>query len=189
MGAGPAMNTEGDWPARWPFVVQLLHWIGVALIAGIAVIGLLMVDMERGTDLRRTCYALHKSLGITALALAAVRMAVRATTQAPPPLGQQRIFARVAALSHAFMYVLLLALPVSGWLLNSAAGQPLPWFGVVQLPALVTPDKALRQLMDTTHSALFWSLVGLVALHLLAVFHHHLWCKHALLQRMWPGRG
>lgn len=175
---------------RWPAAVRWLHWLGLLLVVASAAIGLLMVDMERGSDPRRLCYGLHKSLGVTALALAALRVAVRLATRAPAPLAAPAWQLRAAQATHLLMYALLLALPLSGWLLNSVAGQPLPWFGLFQLPALAARDPDLRQLLDAAHVWLFWALAALVALHLAAVLHHQLLRRDGLLRRMLPaGRG
>lgn len=175
-----------DTTPRWPVAVRWLHWLGLLLVVATATIGLLMVDMERGSDPRRLCYALHKSLGMTALALAALRIAVRMATRAPAPLAGPAWQLRAARATHLLLYALLLALPLSGWLLNSVAGQPLPWFGLFQLPALTARNPDLRQVLDAAHVWLFWTLAALVALHLAAVLHHQLLRRDGLLRRMLP---
>ncbi len=184
------LPTRRHMPMRWPPTVQLLHWVGLVLVTATAVIGLLMVDLERGSDLRKLCYGLHKSLGITALALAALRLLVRVASRPPAPPPGPRWQHLAAHATHGLMYLVLLALPLSGWLLNSVAGQPLPWFGLFQLPALAARAPELRQLVDSVHVALFWALVALVTLHLSAVLQHQLWRRDRLLQRMlpWPRR-
>jgi cytochrome b561 len=178
----PAARTE------WARSVQLLHWLGVLLVVAVACIGLVMVDLERGTDLRKTLYALHKSLGITVLALAAVRIAVRMATRAPDPLAGPAWQLRAARASHLLLYTLLCAVPLSGWLLNSVAGQPLPWFGLVDLPALAAKNGDLRKPVDTAHLVLFWTLAGLVVLHATAALHHHVFRRDDTLRRMLPRR-
>lgn len=179
---------HGTASARWPASVQLLHWLGLLLVTATAVIGLLMVDMERGSDLRRLCYGLHKSLGMTALALALLRVLARALTPAPAAAPARAWQVQAARATHLLMYAVLLALPLSGWLLNSVAGQPLPWFGLFEVPPLTTRAPDLRKAVDTAHLWLFWSLAALVALHLLAVLQHQLLQRDRLLQRMLPGK-
>lgn len=171
-------------PGHWPASVRGLHWLGVALLLAVAVIGLVMVDLQKGSELRKLCYGLHKSLGITVLGLGLLRLAVRALTRAPAALPGPAWQLRVARMSHALMYLLLLAAPLSGWLLNSAAGQPLPWFGLFQLPALAAKSPELRSAMDTLHVWLFWSLVSVIAVHVLAALHHHFAAGDATLRRM-----
>lgn len=181
-------TTFASRPTRWHPAMQLLHWLGLLLITATAVIGLLMVDMERGTELRKLCYGLHKSLGMTALALGILRLLIRTCSRAPAPLPAPPWQRRAAHASHVLMYVVLLALPLSGWLLNSVAGQPLPWFGLFELPALTGRNPDLRGLIDTAHICLFWALAALVTVHLIAVLQHQLLRRDRLLQRMLPGR-
>lgn len=175
-------------PERWAWPVQLLHWLGVLLILALAVIGLVMVDLERGTNLRGTLYALHKSLGITVLALAVLRGLLRLATRAPAPLAGPAWQLRLARTSHGLLYALMFAVPLSGWLLNSVAGQPLPWFGLVDLPALAAKNADLRKPADTAHVVLFWMLAGLVCVHALAALYHHGLRGDATLRRMLPRR-
>ncbi|TAA39615.1 cytochrome b [Pseudoxanthomonas winnipegensis] len=181
------MNASAP-PTPWPVAVAGLHWLGVALVLAVAVLGLAMVELERGSDLRKAAYALHKSLGITVLALTTLRIAVRLATRAPPPVAGPAWQQWLARATHLLMYALLLALPLSGWLLNSVAGQPLRWFGLATLPALAGKNPALRAPLGQAHLWLFWTLAGLVALHVLAALYHQ-WLLHdRTVGRMLPGR-
>ncbi|MFT3763014.1 MAG: cytochrome b [Pseudoxanthomonas sp.] len=188
MTIGDSTMQDGS-PARWAWQVRLLHWLGVLLVLAVAGIGLVMVELERGSDLRKLCYELHKSLGVTVLAVTALRVLVRASTRAPSALPGPAWQMRVARLTHVSMYVLLLLAPLSGWLLNSVAGQPLPWFGLVDLPALTAKNPDLRKPVDAAHVWLFWTLVALVALHVLAVIQHQWFLRDGVLRRMLPARG
>lgn len=182
------MITNADRPLRWQGSLQALHWISLVLILAVATLGLVMVDLPKGDATRSLLYATHKALGLTVLALGVLRLLVRACTRAPAPLPAPSWQQRAAALSHAGMYLVLLALPLSGWLLNSAAGQPLPWFGLFDVPALIGKTPAWRKPLDTAHVWLFWTLVALVAVHLLAVLQHTCWHRDQLLHRMLPAR-
>ena len=174
---------------RWHPWVRALHWLGVLMVLAVASIGLVMVDLERGSDLRKVCYALHKSLGITALALAALRLLLRLATRAPAPLPAPPWQQRLAQASHALLYVLLVAIPLSGWLLNSVAGQPLPWFGLFELPALADRNPDWRKPLDAAHVWLFWTLVALACVHAAAAAYHHWWLRDATVRRMLFARG
>jgi len=175
-------------PDRWGPVSQLLHWTIFLLIAAIAVLGLYMVDLPRNPQTIKL-YALHKSLGLTVLALVALRLAWRAFAGAPHPVaGTPSWQERIAALTHGAMYVLMFALPLTGWLLNSAAGYPLQWFGMFNLPRIAATDHALRELAESLHENGFWLLLGLVIAHAGAAFYHHLFQHDATLTRMLPRR-
>lgn len=173
---------------RWGPVSQWLHWTIALLVVAIATIGLLMVEMPN-TPRKIEIYAIHKSLGLTILALVALRLAWRLHAGRPGPVaGIPRWQQRLATLTHGTLYLLLFAMPLSGWLFNSAAGYPLQWFGMFNLPALAAEDRGLRELVGSLHEAGFWLLLSLVIVHAGAAFYHHVFLQDATLTRMLPRR-
>lgn len=173
---------------RWGAVSQSLHWLVVVLIAVIAGLGLTMVELPNNPDKIRL-YALHKSLGLTLLALVVLRLAWRTYAGAPVPVaGTPRWQERIATLTHVALYVLLLAQPLTGWLFNYAAGFPLQWFGLFNLPRNPAADSDLRDLAKSLHEAGFWLLLLLVVTHVGAALYHHLFLRDATLMRMLPQR-
>src|SRR4029079_11634888 len=88
--------------------------------------------------------------------------------------------------SHFGLYALLLAMPLSGWLFNSAAGVPLKWFGLVKTPALAAHDPALKALAREWHEGLAWTLLAVVAVHVMAALKHHVSDRAPVLRRSWP---
>jgi len=178
----PKKNTRQQWSG----ISQALHWLIAALILAMAWIGLTMGGMPNGPDKIAT-YALHKSIGLSILALAALRLGWRLYAGAPAPVaGTPRWQERIASATHVALYVLLLTLPLTGWLLNSAAGFPLQWFGLLNLPSIAARDEALHTLAVQTHEALFWALAVLVVMHAAAALYHHLFLGDATLARMLP---
>lgn len=178
----PLKNT----PDEWGSVSKLLHWLIVLLIVAMAWIGLRMGGMPNGPDKIAT-YAMHKSIGLSILALAVLRLLWRVYAGSPVPVaGTPRLQERLAALVHWVLYALLLAMPLSGWLLNSAAGFPLQWFGLFNLPALTGRDPGLRDLAGQIHELLFWIIVLVVLAHAGAAVYHHRVMRDATLARMFP---
>ena len=178
----PLKNTREEWGS----VSKALHWLVVLLILAMAWIGLRMGDMPNGPDKIAT-YAMHKSIGITILALVLLRLAWRLYAGAPAAVaGTPAWQERAASLVHWALYGVLLAMPISGWVLNSASGFPLQWFGLVNLPAIAGRDHDLHELAESVHEWLFWTLVALVVAHAAAAFHHHLFQRDATLARMLP---
>lgn len=172
---------------RWGPVSQSLHWLIVLLIAAIAIIGLTMTDMSNGPSKIRI-YALHKSLGLSLLALVALRLLWRVYAGAPGPVaGTPHWQERIASLTHWALYALMFALPLSGWLFNSTAGYPLQYFGLFNLPKLAARNEELAQLSRDLHEYGFWLLLALVLAHAAAAFYHHLFQNDATLTRMLPG--
>lgn len=173
---------------RWGAISKWLHWTVALLIVAIATLGLYMVDLPNNPQKIRL-YSLHKSLGLTLLVLAALRLAWRMLAGAPDPVaGTPRWQHRIATATHGALYALLFAMPLTGWLFNSAAGFPLQWFGLFNLPRIAASDPGLRDLAKLLHEGGFWLLLVLVIAHAGAAFHHHLFLRDATLTRMLPRR-
>lgn len=179
----PLRNTE----TRWGGIAQFFHWLIALLIIAQGAIGLTMVELGM-TPAKVKVFALHKSIGLTILALGLLRLAWRLGQRAPldPPMPHwQR---NAAKLSHFLLYVLILALPLSGWLFNSAANFPLEWFGLVHVPSLTHGlDPVLKAWALRAHVVLFWLLAGLVVVHVAAALWHHFVHRDNVLLRMLPG--
>ena len=178
-------NSEDSWGS----VSQLLHWLIVLLILMLAIVGLTMGELPK-TPKYFWVYTMHKSIGITVLTLVLVRIGWRLYAGAPKPVpGTPKWQERIAALTHWLLYALLLAMPLSGWLYDSASGlRPFRWFGLWEMPKLVAPNESIRDLSHDAHESLFWVLVVLVVLHAAAAFHHHIFRNDATLTRMLPRR-
>ncbi|GAB3728822.1 cytochrome b [Luteimonas pelagia] len=172
---------------RWGPVSQVLHWTIALLVVVLAIVGLSLDSLPRSPD-SLWVYDLHKSTGLTVLGLAVVRLAWRLYAGAPAPVpGVPRIERIGATTAHALLYVLIFAMPLSGWLMDSASGlRPLEWFGLFRVPKLASPDEALADDAHDLHETLFLVLLGVVALHVLAAFYHHLFRGDATLARMLP---
>lgn len=171
---------------RWGPISQLLHWAIVALIAWMAWLGLTMVDMPP-TPAKINTYALHKSLGLTLLALVVLRLAWRLFAGSPRPVpGTPTWQERIASITHWALYALLFAIPLSGWVFNSASGYPLQWFKQVNLPAIAGRSEDLAAIAIQVHEYGFWLLLLLVVMHAGAAFHHHFFRGDDTLRRMLP---
>jgi cytochrome b561 len=96
---------------------------------------------------------------------------------------------RAATITHALLYLALLAMPISGWLFNSAANFPLRWFGLFAVPALSGPDPALKAAAGFAHLFLFWCIAALFTVHAVAALDHHYRIGDEVLRRMWWRRG
>ena len=163
--------------ARWGAVSQLFHWVIVVLILVMAYLGLTMGDLPNGPR-KINIYALHKSIGLTILALVVLRVLWRVYAGAPAPVpGTPPWQQRIASVTHFLLYALLFAIPLSGWVLNSSAGYPLQWFKLFNLPAIT--GRSDRYLSRSYTRALA---------HAGAALYHHVFQGDATLTRMLPGR-
>jgi len=162
----------------------VLHWLFAALLVLQCVLGWMAVSWKLSPT-KINLFVSHKSLGLLLLALVAVRLAWRASNPVPELPATTPAWERtVARLSHGLLYAVLFALPLTGWIINSAANVPFRVFGWFPLPALTAPDKALATLMKTVHLSLFLALALVVAAHIVAALHHHFARQDNVLRRM-----
>jgi cytochrome b561 len=166
----------------------VLHWLMALLIFAAFPLGLTMVDLPLSPD-KLKLYSYHKWIGITVLLLAAIRLSWRMTHTPPPlPAGTAAWQRHASAVVHGLLYLLMIAIPVSGWLMSSAKGFQTVWFGVLPLPDLVDKNRELGDLLAGVHKALNFTLLGLVILHVGAALQHHFIERQPFLQRMGWGK-
>jgi len=172
----------------WGRTAQLLHWTIALLIIGLVVVGVLMQELPN-SPFKLKVYAWHKSFGITVLALVVLRLLWRLIDRRPAyPSSMPRWQQRISSAAHGLLYLLMLWMPLSGWLYNSASNFPLRWFGWFALPSLSGPDPELKQLALDLHVYGFYLLGTLFALHVGAALHHHFVVRDRTLIRMLPQR-
>ena len=162
-----------------------LHWLTVALIATGFTLGKWMVELPVVPQTLRV-YAYHKWIGITVFLVTIVRLAWRFAHPLPLPAGLPPWQRRGAAASHFSLYVLMLAIPISGWLFSSASGVQVIYLGLIALPNLVPKDDALAATLKSVHFALNFTLLALVLLHAGAALRHHFVQRDRVLARMLP---
>lgn len=163
-----------------------LHWLVALGIIGTFAAGFYMVDLPLSPD-KLKLYSWHKWAGVSIFVLAVIRLGWRITHPAPAlPADTPAWQSLVAHITHWALYFLMLAIPVSGWLMSSAQGFPVVWFGIVPLPDLVGRDKALGELFLQMHVTMNYTLLVLVVLHAAAALKHHFIDRDDILRRMLP---
>lgn len=163
-----------------------LHWLVAIGIAGIFAVGLYMHDLPL-SPMKLQIYSWHKWAGVTIFALVLLRMAWRLTHRPPgPPSGMPAWQHLAAEVMHRLLYVLMVAIPLSGWLMSSAKGYQTVVFGVLPLPDLLAKNKELGELLATIHRLLNFTMAGLVLAHAGAALKHHFVDRDDVLKRMLP---
>ena len=175
------MNTNR--PTAYTRTAVLLHWLVALLIFAAFPLGVYMHDLPLSPT-KLQLFSYHKWMGITVLLLVAIRLAWRVTHQPPAEAAGPRWQQIAATAVHHLLYLLMLAVPLSGWLMSSAKGFQTVWFGVLPLPDLVGKNKELGDLLKEVHETLNFILLGLVAAHVLAALKHHFIDRDGLLHRM-----
>lgn len=177
-------NTIGAWGAP----AKLLHWVVAVLVLGQICLGWVAVNW-RLSPTKLDLFVWHKSIGMVILLLMVARIAWRLVNVAPSlPAGMGPLERRAARVSHVLLYLLLLVMPLSGWIINSAANIPFRIFWMVPLPAVVQPDKALADATARAHLAFFVALSLLLVVHIGAALRHHFVKRNDVLKRMLPRR-
>ena len=165
-----------------------LHWLMALLIVGLLALGFYMADLPLSPE-KLQFYSWHKWAGVSVFVLVWLRLFWRLTHR--PPAFAASLSATqqaLAHLGHLALYLLMIAIPVSGWLMSSAKGVQTFWFGVLPLPDLLGRDKALGAQLADLHSALNIGLLVLIGGHAAAALFHHLVHKDDTLRRMLPAR-
>lgn len=172
--------------SRYTRTAIILHWLVAILIVGAVAIGMYAVTLDVSPAKLRL-YSWHKWLGVTILLLAVARIAWRLRHVPPPLPAAMAAWERLAAAStHGLLYVLLFLVPLSGWLMSSAAGFPVVYFGVLPLPDLVAKNKELAEALKIVHYVLNKTLIVLALFHAAAAIKHHVLDRDDVLTRMLP---
>jgi cytochrome b561 len=167
-------------------VAKLLHWTIVVLIIAQFVLATVADDLPNGLE-KLKLLATHKSIGMTVLMLALVRIGWRLANPAPaPPATMPRWQVLAARTSHFALYALLLAQPVTGWIMSSARNFPVSYFGWFQWPDLVAPSDELHERFEDIHHLLGETLLVVALVHAAAALYHHFWVKDDVLRSMLP---
>lgn len=171
---------------RYGAVAQLLHWTVVVLVILQFLLGFTASGMPISIQ-RLVLLATHKSIGMTILAIAILRLAWRWFSPAPTlPSHMPSLHRWAAHVSHVLLYTLLITLPIVGWITSSASHLTVTWFGFFAFPNLVGADAHLAKLAKATHAAMAWLLLAVACLHALAALWHHFVQKDDVLLRMLP---
>jgi cytochrome b561 len=171
---------------RYGALAQALHWIIAALIVTQFVIASMAEDLPAGMH-KLALLARHKSVGMTVLMLAVVRLGWRLSNKPPAlPQGMRGYEAALARFTHILFYLLLFAIPITGWLMSSAKGYTVSWFNLFSWPDLIPKGEAAFKILKSVHEIVATILFYVAILHILAALKHHFWDKDDVLRRMLP---
>ncbi|MCW8385707.1 cytochrome b [Fluoribacter dumoffii] len=169
---------------RFGIVTIVLHWIIALLIIGLLVLGLYMTSLPWNPE-RLKLYGWHKEYGLLVLFIAIFRIIWRLSNE-QPELALPWLEKIAARSMHWAFYLFMFAMPMTGWLITSAAGLPASFFGLFTLPNLIAPDESNRILFEEIHEWLGYALIAAICLHTAAALKHHFINKDDILRRMFP---
>jgi cytochrome b561 len=187
MSPSPAPTPGFD--TRYNRVAIGLHWLIAVAIIGSFSVGLYMVDLPLSPQKLRI-YSWHKWAGVTIFLCVLLRLGWRLRHRPPELPATMPAWQRnLAGATHVLLYLLMFAVPLSGWLMSSAKGFQTVWFGVLPLPDLLDKDKELGDLLQQLHILLNFSMAALVVAHFGAALKHHFFDRDEVLARMIPFLG
>lgn len=177
------MNTR----TKFGSIAKFFHWVIGLWVIALLIVGFLMVDLPNGS-LKGLVYALHKSSGLTILALTVLRFCWRQVNTRPLYPADMPVWqAKAASLNLIVLYALLLIQPLTGWMMSTASNHtPILWW-LYKLPMPGIPlSKALASLAQEMHMILGWAFVGIICLHLIAALDHWWIRRDGIFERMLP---
>lgn len=172
---------------RYSLPAILLHWITALLIVCAFGLGLVMVDIPGITPTKLKYFSWHKWLGVTVLGIACIRVLWRLTHASPPlPTTMPAWQVRAAHALHVLLYLLIFAVPVSGYFYSLAAGVPVVYLGLIPLPVLIEANEVWKPILKQIHYALNMTLLTCVVLHVGAAIKHLILDRDGVFRRMLP---
>ncbi len=181
------MSTRQSSASRYSRGAIAFHWTIAALILANITIGLLHEDMARET--RRFWMGQHFAIGLAVLVLSVGRVGWRLAYKPPAPLMTQAAWERVLARAvHVIFYLLIIALPVLGWLaVSTGRAESISFFGLFEMPVLpVARSDGAHSTLETVHGLLGKIMLGLIVLHVIGALKHHILDRDLTLARMIP---
>jgi len=177
---GNRKNTD----TAWGSIARSFHWLLAILILGQLVLGK-VAEATRLSPLKLDLFVWHKSIGVTILALVMLRLAWRIGNPPPaPPAATPRWETNVARTGHTLLYVLMFAVPLSGWWISDSSRIPFKAYWAVPMPDFLAVDGSMQEIAEGVHYVLTIILLVVVIMHIAAALRHHFWLRNEILRRM-----
>lgn len=168
-------------------MAKTIHWLIFLMVTTLLIVGFFMGDIEK--PLRYTIYNIHKLAGITVLTIMIFRVYWTITNPKLSYSAELPAWQILAARTvHYILYALVILMPLSGWIMSTAAGHNPLLFGTSLTLPFIPESKPLAKFFHKTHTVMAWTIIAMVSLHVLAALKHHFVNKDNVLKRMLPGQ-
>lgn len=173
---------------KYSSISKLFHWFIALCVIGMLIVGFFLDDVP--APFKGTAYMLHKSTGITILFLMILRFIwIHASGKPALPIATPLWEKILSSFVQYGFYLLLIIMPLSGWIMSVAANKIPIYFGMFEAPLpWIGSNKELSKFMANSHEIIAWILIAFITLHILGAFKHHFINKDNILKRMLPGK-
>ena len=179
------MTTNGTDRAGYSLVAKSLHWLIAVLILGLIWLGWYMVGLSYYDRWQNLAIATHRSLGMLVLALAIIKIGVVVVSKSPGFVDSIRPWERVAATAtHLALYLAMVLIPVTGYIISTSSGDPIPMFGWFQIPVTFEVSTNMRDWAIDIHFYAAYIALGMAGMHAAAALKHHFIDKDDTLRNM-----
>lgn len=174
---------------QYGLLAKTFHWVTAILLIAVVPIAWYMSELEKTDPARAYWHTMHRSIGLTILALTVLRV-IWMRIAPPPPMDDAvaRIQKIIAHATHGLLYVALLAMPLSGYITSAAKGREISFFWLYKVPQLIPINEDLAHFAHELHEAGQWALFALLGLHVLSAIFHGVVKKDDMIYRMVPSR-
>lgn len=173
---------------EWGLIAKVLHWAMALAILAMFFLGWMAVNTPMSPT-KLNLFIWHKSIGLTLLGLVGIRLLWRLANETPiPPSGVGAAEHGLAKVGHTALYVLMILMPLSGYVINSTANFSFKFFGWLRVPNFIPANKAWQDVAENVHFILFWVFALSIAIHVAAALRHHIIKRNNVLTRMLPTR-
>ncbi|WP_342105732.1 cytochrome b [Methylobacterium sp. SI9] len=180
----PATYVTASGLPRYNPVAQALHWLTAALVFAVLPLAWVAISLPPAPA-KSNMFVLHKSVGLTILAIVVLRIVWRMVRPAPPDPQAPRLLTLIGRVNHVLLYAIFLIMPISGYLLSAFSGRDTPYFWLFTIPGL-TKDEGPQRIAESIHVVGQWFVYALVLLHIAGTAWHLIIRRDGLLERMLP---
>ncbi len=172
-------------PARYGLVARGFHWTSALLIIGLIALGWYLMGLSYYDRWYNTSLEWHKALGMVALLIGVLNLCRAVGSSVPAPLASTALWERRATrVVHGLLFLMMVAVPLTGYVISTSADDGIAIFGWFEVPALLPGSEALRDLAVELHYYLSYGTAILVLLHVAAALKHHFIDRDDTLRRM-----
>ncbi|GHM58814.1 MAG: cytochrome b [Candidatus Mesenet longicola] len=170
---------------KYHLILRIVHWLMAATIVGMLVSGFYMKSLPIDNPIKFSIYGIHKATGVSIFILVILRIILRLFLYVPPlPQNYSQVTVLTTKTVHFALYVLMMLIPLSGYIMSSASGRSIKYFFNFNIPLIIAKNKMVAELSNQLHFISACLLIGFIALHLLGTIKHLIIDKQNILRRI-----